>query len=439
MINEVESAKQDWKRKMSTTNVKWFTDIEKSCLLTNFKKRGWQQGSENDWNFYWAGIGNFRSITSLETGYRLADNQIINHYPNNLELTKKDLMVKNIKRFRKDLERNNVAIAGDAKYKYLDFLPTTFTLPGDYNLFVEEFKRFPNNVWIMKPTDKARGIGIFIINKLAQIKKWSREGKMWSYATCKDSYVVSRYIDNPLLIGGKKFDLRLYVLVTNWRPIVAYKYGQGFCRFCTVKYTSDIDELDNNFMHLTNVSIQKHGDDYNETNGGKWSLKNLLLHLSSTRGKTAVDKLIHDMDSILVNSLRAVQNVMSNDRHCFECYGYDIIVDADLRPWLIEVNASPSLTATTLSDRLMKHCLINDILNIVIPEDFPEAKPFSALATTKVAPPKKLGDFVQLEFNTEAPVPASPTRPQSVISGVRSATAGVNRSPTRGTTAPPKR
>ncbi|KAJ3069699.1 putative tubulin polyglutamylase ttll1 [Podochytrium sp. JEL0797] len=327
-------------------------------------------------------IGNFRSITSLETGYRLSDNQIINHYPNNSELTKKDLMVKNLKRYRKEIEKaiaNNLpstSVVGgmDARYKYIDFLPTTFTLPGDYNLFVEEFKKNQSgaNVWIMKPTDKARGIGIFIVNKLQQIKKWSRDSKLWSYANCKDTHIVSKYVDNPLLIGGKKFDLRLYVLVTNWRPIVAYKYMQGFCRFCSVKYTSDVGDLDNSFMHLTNVSIQKYGDDYNESNGGKWSLKNLLLHLQMTRGKAATDKLMHDIDSIFVNSLRAVQSIMTNDKHCFECYGYDIIVDADLRPWLIEVNASPSLSATTTSDRLMKHSLINDILGIVIPDDFPE-------------------------------------------------------------------
>lgn len=134
----------------------------------------------------------------------------------------------------------------------------TYILPNDYALFVEEFRRQSHAVWIMKPAAKAQGIGISIINKLSQIKKWAREQKL-PYISGKDSYVISRYVDNPLLVGGKKFDLRLYVLVTSWRPLKVYKYKHGFCRFCTVKYSSDLSDLDNMFMHLTNVAIQKHG------------------------------------------------------------------------------------------------------------------------------------------------------------------------------------
>lgn len=37
------------------------------------------------------------------------------------------------------------------------------------------------------------------------------------------------------------------------------RYKLGFCRFCTVKYTPSTSELDNMFVHLTNVAIQKHG------------------------------------------------------------------------------------------------------------------------------------------------------------------------------------
>ena len=73
------------------------------------------------------------------------------------------------------------------------------------------------------------------------------------------------------------------------------------------------------------------------------------------------------MDALIIHSLKAVQNVMINDRHCFECYGYDILIDADLKPWLVEVNASPSLTTTTEADRIIKLSLLRDIYNVVAP------------------------------------------------------------------------
>lgn len=55
-----------------------------------------------------------------------------------------------------------------------------------------------------------------------------------------------------------------------------------------------------------------------------------------------------------------------------------IFKDDNLKPWLIEVNASPSLTSTTSSDRIMKFKLISDIINIVIPNgEIPDAKTYN--------------------------------------------------------------
>ncbi|XP_071954889.1 polyglutamylase complex subunit TTLL1-like [Antedon mediterranea] len=365
---------------MSKT-MKFATDMEKSVLMNNFEKRKWIQVSpDEDWNFYWAGVQATRNIYNVESGYRLQDDQLICHFPNHYELTRKDLMVKNIKRYRKDLEKEGSPLAEKdetGKYIHLDFIPVTFLLPADYNLFVEEFRKNPSSTWIMKPTGKARGIGIFLINRLSQLKKWSRDSKTSSFQApaAKDNYVIGRYIDNPLLIGGKKFDLRIYILVTSYRPLKCYVYKLGFCRFCTVKYSANVNELDNMFVHLTNVSIQKFGEEYNSQHGGKWTVENLRLFLEGTRGKEVTDKLFDEINWCTVHSLKAVAGVMANDRHCFECYGYDYLVDDNLKAWLVEVNASPSLTSTTQNDRIMKYNLISDTIDIVMPNgDVPDMR-----------------------------------------------------------------
>ena len=76
------------------------------------------------------------------------------------------------------------------------------------------------------------------------------------------------------------------------------------------------------------------------------------------------------MKNIIYISLKSVQSTIINDKHCFEMYGYDILIEDNLKPWLIEVNASPSLSTTTESDRVLKMGVIRDVFKIVIPPDW---------------------------------------------------------------------
>lgn len=96
-----------------------------------------------------------------------------------------------------------------------------------------------------------------------------------------------------------------------------------------------------------------------------------------------------------MHSLKAVAPVMIADRHCFECYGYDIIIDETLKPWLVEVNASPSLTSTTINDRILKYKLIDNIISIVLsPNGVPDVR------WNKIPHPDVYGNF-ELLFDEE--------------------------------------
>lgn len=73
----------------------------------------------------------------------------------------------------------------------------------------------------------------------------------------KEETIVSLYLDKPLLINNKKFDMRMYVVVTSFHPLRVYFYQEGLARFATEEYSNDPKILKNKFVHLTNFSINK--------------------------------------------------------------------------------------------------------------------------------------------------------------------------------------
>lgn len=78
----------------------------------------------------------------------------------------------------------------------------------------------------------------------------------------EEPVVVAKYIGNPLLVEGHKCDLRLYVVVTSFDPLIIYLYEEGLVRFATVKYDASHKQLWNPCMHLCNYSINKYHSDY---------------------------------------------------------------------------------------------------------------------------------------------------------------------------------
>lgn len=118
-------------------------------------------------------------------------------------------------------------------------------------------------MWIVKPSCSSQGKGIFILDKLKFVPK-------------HEQCVISRYIDNPLLIYGHKFDLRIYVVVTCFDPLRVYIYREGLVRFATEKYDKTGDGA-SVYSHLTNYSINKKNENYhagdgdNDDSGFKWT------------------------------------------------------------------------------------------------------------------------------------------------------------------------
>ncbi|XP_021272151.1 probable tubulin polyglutamylase TTLL9 isoform X7 [Numida meleagris] len=182
-------------------------------LLDVLRRRpGWQQArNEEEWDFLWCDVSWLRD--NFDHVY-LEEHVRVCHFRNHYELSRKNYLVKNLKRFRKQLERE----AGKLEAARCDFFPKTFELPSEYHLFVEEFRKKPGTTWIMKPVGRSQGKGIFLFRKLKDIFDWKADGGRTNEQkdeTQIETYVAQRYIENPYLIGGRKFDLRVYILVTS--------------------------------------------------------------------------------------------------------------------------------------------------------------------------------------------------------------------------------
>jgi tubulin polyglutamylase TTLL9 len=125
------------------------------------------------------------------------------------------------------------------------------------------------------------------------------------------------------------------------------------------------ETLDNTTMHLTNVAVQKKADNYDAEIGGKWDLNRMRIFLKSVYGDAAIEELFVNLEQIMIYAVKAVQKAIIQDPHCFELYGFDVMVDDQLRPWLLEVNASPSLSANTTEDYWVKYGLLDDVVTVL--------------------------------------------------------------------------
>jgi tubulin polyglutamylase TTLL5 len=222
----------------------------------------------------------------------------------------------------------------------------------------------------------SRGRGIKLINNISNLHY-------------KQNCVIQKYIENPLLVNGKKFDLRLYVLVTQFYPLEAFIYKEGFARFATLKYSTETNSLDNLFIHLTNTAIaEKHSTyGYEES---KCTLGELRSKLSISSPEIDFDDLWNRIVNVVLKSLCSVEEFIgtsdgssrntttTNTRgltlqksqvNSFEVFGYDIMIDNNLKPWLIEVNASPSMECNVQIDNI-KTDMIKDTIALVNPMYF---------------------------------------------------------------------
>jgi hypothetical protein len=270
--------------------------------------------------------------------------------------------------------------------------PQTFVLrprgdAGDHRLQWLQAARRPcdeiaGNAWIVKSSHGKGGAGIKIADCGAGDAA-ARDRQLRQLLAYVDGcgephpWVAQRYVARPLLLGGRKFDIRSWVLVTPRRAI--YVYRDGVCRTTSEPY--DAADVANSLAHLTNHCLQEQGGNFGRYEAGnelpfdaldRQLLRGIAVHGSgggARRPMSYAADLHPQIRAIVVNTLAAVPlagaAAAGVGADAFQLLGYDFIVDERLKVWLLEVNGAPGIAAHLQDD------MVDDIIELAIDPLFP--------------------------------------------------------------------
>ncbi|XP_027427060.2 neugrin isoform X7 [Zalophus californianus] len=344
---EVGRRKRRRKRRplaINLTNCK-YESVRRAARMCGLK----EVGEDEEWTVYWTDCS-----VSLERVMDMKRFQKINHFPGMTEICRKDLLARNLNRMQK---------LYPTEY---NIFPRTWCLPADFGDFQSYGRQRKSRTYICKPDSGCQGRGIFITRNPREIKPG-------------EHMICQQYISKPFLIDGFKFDMRIYVLITSCDPLRIFMYEEGLARFATVPYVEPSQSnLDDVCMHLTNYAINKHNENFvrDDAVGSKRKLS--MLNTSLREHGYDPRELWGDIEDIIIKTIISAHSVLRHNYRtcfpqyltgstcaCFEILGFDILLDHKLKPWLLEVNHSPSFTTDSRLDREVKDTLLCDTMTLV--------------------------------------------------------------------------
>ena len=302
----------------------------------------------------------FINALTIRTFHHFKDIAIINKFQ------KKYSFLNTVEFYHKDiLYKNYVAMKKIFKDDY-NYMSETYCYPEDQNQIFIKFNNYSldiNNLWLVKPVAKSVGAGIHFFTSLKEEMNNRR------------LFLITKFISNLDLIDNKKYDLRLYVLISGLKPLRIYLYKKGLVRRASLPFNITIEEIQNRYMFLTNTGINQKNEKYifphesNDSNANIWNLDTYKHYLKS---KNVDYDVIHEkIKDITIKSIISFQDKLLkrnkgiDDRNVYTIIGIDILITDKFEPILLETNNKPSLSINNLIDEPIKTNLFADTLNIV--------------------------------------------------------------------------
>ena len=230
-----------------------------------------------------------------------------------------------------------------------------------------------NNMWIIKPINLNRGRCIQVLNdtdaiieyllKIQEMKKIEGENNNFK---C-EHILLQKYLESPLLYQGRKFDIRIWIMLIAGQENFVYIFKQGHLKATCGQY--DINSK-SHFTHLTNYSVQKHNVDFSKIEiGNEISYNEFQDELDKTNSGKNFFKDIYPKIVYIIRL--AVGSGKSNINHlnrtnCFEIFGCDFILDQKFKPYLLEINLNPGLEISSPLISKIVPRMVDDALKLTI-------------------------------------------------------------------------
>eukprot|EP01063_Lacrimia_lanifica_P035232 TRINITY_DN6668_c0_g1_i1.p2 TRINITY_DN6668_c0_g1~~TRINITY_DN6668_c0_g1_i1.p2 ORF type:complete len:600 (+),score=120.23 TRINITY_DN6668_c0_g1_i1:118-1917(+) len=239
---------------------------------------------------------------------------------------------------------------------HYDLLPKTYISWADF----QAAEHPPDSLWVMKDDRACGGAGITV-----------------TYDVTEDSFrsgLVQEYVQRPLLIASRRFDIRVYVLVLSFNPLRVYIADEGMCHLCVDKYERpERGNIGPPSRHIANVAINMKCENFatgakDGTSGHIRSFANFDAHLPGDRGRfwERVRTIVMQVLAAVKPYVDAAQDPSAFPEHvrCHEMFGFDFLCTEgpDPAPVLMEANQFPAWIIVgcwyaTVKTRLMRHML----------------------------------------------------------------------------------
>jgi len=269
--------------------------------------------------------------------------QLVNHIPNNDVITSKA-------RFLDTMRAHKEATGQDFVYHPLSF--ATDRGSGEKLAALAAAELDTSTAWVLKPSRGLGGNGIEIVRGPAALREYlfpaPRDLALDPVSKLKptEGWVVQRYIENPLLLAGRKFDMRAYCIVARTTPHLWF-FRPGYCKVALEPYKPD--DLSDRLSHLTNACVQKTHSEYREKRGQHiWSEAEAEAELISS-GRHSLEKGpfwpgIHEhMKRSLATIFEASKDLLERRDGYFDMWGVDFMLDDEFGLHLLEVNSNPAM------------------------------------------------------------------------------------------------